>query len=580
MRGTRTVQTPTGGLAVIAATAAKLLEEGIITGSLDGELKATDAAVVKAAIMRYAVCDFCSTPGASHYYDVPDFGVTFGPARDSNYSVTKSTGGWMACDPCDAMIQKNDRAGLVERAVETMAFPKFTRGAIAEFIAKFWQGMDEKADAAGIAAACVDFVEDRQPKLPDVIAGMLKSDRIEAVTRATGLERRQVVAMLDGKLDHSAISKLVSFKRSVGGDDRRMAALIAGHERPPLPDVTPHWQKAIDMKFTATLMLTKAAASLEDAGTFVSQHPTDLNDPASVRKAIDLAKAASMMESMQFRNDLKLLQRAETYSFGVDPIAAITEAAKLVPADAPLSSVEAPTGAGWFWFPTPLPIAMTTNMPNNFTNALLWGWVEGQTEPDTKRGPAMRFSGVTLDVDGLPALTALWYWPARLTLTEMLAFNRGLYDEHYGQGGVFSQRAPASTRLAVEQTLAALEAASRFFLAACVWFKQKILVSSPGHIERHARKRIMREHKQTEQPSVRVIALRASLREQVAKETTDGQAPGSRKLHVRFVVTGHPRLQRCGPSRADVKLIWISPYPKGPEGAPFKERQKVFAVIR
>jgi hypothetical protein len=47
------------------------------------------------------------------------------------------------------------------------------------------------------------------------------------------------------------------------------------------------------------------------------------------------------------------------------------------------------------------------------------------------------------------------------------------------------------------------------------------------------------------------------------------------------VVKGHPRLQPCGPGRTDRKLIWISPYPKGPNDAPFKESGlTVYAVVR
>lgn len=232
------VRTPSGVLTMIRSTAEKLLKEGVISGSLDGDLHATDAATVKAAIMASAVCDFCSTPGASHYYDVPDFGVTFGPDRETNYSMTKSTGGWMACDACDVLVQKCDRKALTDRAVETMAFPKFSRRAIEEFMAKFWQGMTDKADAAGIAASCIDFVEDRYPALPEPVATMPKEERIKAVMEATGMERRQVVAMLDGKIDHRAVSKLIAFKRRCGGDDRRMANMIAGRVPPHLPDVS------------------------------------------------------------------------------------------------------------------------------------------------------------------------------------------------------------------------------------------------------------------------------------------------------------------------------------------------------
>lgn len=571
MSNVQRVRTPSGVLAVIKATAEKLLKEGIISGTIDGDLHANDAATVKAAIMAFAVCDFCSTPGASHYCDVPDFGVTYGPDRESNYSATKSTGGWMACDVCDAMVQKNDRKGLVDRAIETMAFPKFSRRMIEEFVTKFWQGMDDRADATGIGAACVDFIEDRYPKLPEPVASKPKEERIKAVMEATGLERKQVVAMMDGKMDHRAISKLIAFKRACGGDDRRMASIISGGVPPPLPDVTPHWQRAIDAKYDVLSMLVKMRSAAQR--TFAVNTPTDLNDSDAVRKLLNRSKAAIAWQDLQYGLDIQALQRAETYSFGADPIVAITQAATLIPRDSPLSSVEVPTGAGWFWFSTPLQVQMTTVMPQDVTHALLWGWT------DVDGDVAMRFAGFVRDDEGKLRPATAWSWPLRMTMAEMLRFNRENYARDYEKDGGI--RSGETVTVDAATTLAAIEALSAFFLAACVWFKQKILVSSQGHIERHARKRIMREHKQKEAPTVRVIALRASARQQRVEEegaSKDGSA--ERRLHVRFVVSGHPRLQRCGPGRADVKLIWIAPYPKGPADAPFKERQKVFAVIR
>ena len=562
------VSTPTGKLALITATAEKLLKEGVISGQIDGYLHAADAAIVKAAIMASAVCDFCSTPGASHYYDVPDFGVTFD--RDTNYSQTKSTGGWMACDVCDGHVQKNNRKALVERAIETMAFPKFSRGMIEQFVAKFWQGMDEKADAAGIAAACVDFVEGR-PALPPEVSDLPKGDRIDAVVRATGMERKDVVAMLEGKVDHRGISKLIAFKRKCGGDSRRMASVIRGTVAPPLQDITPHWQRALDVKFDVISRLSKILVAVERAVAF--DETVDMTSAEALRKLGKRAEAMAALQDLQYREDVTHLMQAEAYSFGADPIVAITEAAKLLPRDAPLSSVEVPTGAGWFWFSTPLPVAMTSMHPEDVTHGLLWGWTR------RKDGEAaMRFSGYVLDSEGKAAPAASWYWPLSMTLAEMLEFNRGNYNRDYGEGG---RRSTAPSPIGLDATTKAVETLSAFFLAACMWFKQKVLVSSQGHVERHARKRIEREHKLKESPSVRIIALRASIRQQVEKEHGESDPKtGERKLHVRFVVTGHPRLQRCGPGRSDVKLIWIAPYPKGPADAPFKERQKVFAVIR
>lgn len=563
------IRTPTGVLALIQPTAEKLLAEGVISGTLDGDLHAADAATVKAAIMAASVCDFCSTPGATRLYDVPDFGVT--SAAPDSYAATRFTGGWMACDVCAGLIDAGKRAALVDRAVETMAFPKFTRRALDELLANFWRGMDQRVQAVGIGAAIGDFIEDRL-SLPVSPAGP-RGDRIAHAMRATGLARPEVDALLDGTMSRAVIDKLIAFDRRAGGNDRRLAALLAGAVPPPLPPLSPHWQQALDAKFTMLGNLEGLLAGIR-ARTIAFKDPTDLADRDAVTALMRRTDAVRAVQDLEYDKDVKFLRAAEAFSFGADPIVAIAEAAALLPRDAPLSSVEVPTGAGWFWFSTPLPVAMTTSMPANVTHALLWGW----DHVGDAQTVAMRFSGFVLDEKGAPSPATAWHWPLRMTFDEMLAFNRDLYRRDYF--GPARRRVPVDVQLGEDGTIDAIAALSRFFLAACVWFKQKILVSAPGHVERHARKRIEREHKLADPPSVRVIALRASLQQRGAHAPTDGAIGPSRKLHVRFVVVGHPRLQRCGPGRADVKLIWIAPYPKGPADAPFRSREKVYAVIR
>lgn len=279
---------------------------------------------------------------------------------------------------------------------------------------------------------------------------------------------------------------------------------------------------------------------------------------------------------MGLRTDAKFLKLAETYSFNEETTEAIQEAAKSIPHDAPLSSIETPnTGAGWFWFSTPLSIA-SSPQASPTTAALLWGW-----ESDDL-GPVIRFSTFVVDEYGaltrgkvLPATK--WYWPLNFSFHEMLVLNRESYRKAYAEGGEFENIGVQS--MGEEATIKLIADLSVFFLAACLWFKQKILISAPGHIERHARKRYVRDHKLKEPPSVRVIALRASLREP-APPREPGAEGGKREYHCRWIVKGHARLQVCGPGRKDRKLIWIDPYPKGPEDKPLRTREKVYAVIR
>ncbi len=56
-------------------------------------------------------CDFCSGPNPCWSYTATDFTVL---------QVLVSQGSWDACDECAALIERNDREGLVVRAVNAL----------------------------------------------------------------------------------------------------------------------------------------------------------------------------------------------------------------------------------------------------------------------------------------------------------------------------------------------------------------------------------------------------------------------------------------------------------------------------
>ncbi len=575
LRATRSIQTivtPEGPITVIRTVAAQLLKAGVVTGALDGTLRAGAAATVKAAILASAVCDFCSAMGAAHTFDVPNFEMPLGAGM--------SIGGWAACDACAALVRANSRKGLMDRALASLAFAKFTRPAIAEMFARFWRGMDEKAEAAGAAGALADFVEGRfsgseVSRLDKPIQAALsdRDTRIAYLARVTGLTRDELEAATRGEVGPEALAKIARWHRSIPPSELR-TVLAGGMVRPPAPaSLIPHWQQALDAKYAA---LAGMIAAARGAKTVAFPDATDLNDPAAVQRVLVKAKAAAEFQDMDFESDVRLLRAAEAFSFNADTTAAIREATRSIPHDAPLSSVEAPTGCGWFWFAEPLPI-VSASLASDVTHALLWGWTD-------RRGPevALQFATYVRDREGRVTPAVRWYWPLSATLHEMLAIATRAYRAAYGPGGRFAEADGIVTERAAtgeKQTLEAIADLSLFFLAACVWFKQKIVVASDGHVERHARKRMQREHKLAEPPRVRVIALRASARKPREGASEGGEGAG-RHLTCRFTVSGHPRLQRCGPGRKDVKLIWIDPYPKGPADAPFRTREKVYAVIR
>lgn len=622
MNALQKIRTPTGVMHVVQAIAQKLLKEGVISGELDGDLHAADAATVKAAIMASSVCDFCSTPGASHYYDVPDFGITTNSRGGTNYSpmVGSSEGGWMACDTCHDLIQRDRRKDLIERAVSIHAFPKFSRRAVEELYAKFWQGMDERAEAAGGLAAILDYIEDKIPQAPAKITD--RDRRIQAVERETGLTPAELAQVVEGHVPRHVVAKVVAFNKRYditqkARDASRARAILEGQVAPPLPTHVPHWQTALDMKLKAYQFLSTAVAT------------------------------KGMVRDISFAVDVKLLHRAQAYSFNGETIAAIRQAAESIPEDSPLSSIEVPAGgAGWFWFGEPMKLPASPS--SDYTAALLWGWQPGEPmyrlqipveylqdleEFDTvieetlgpnppvmnkeqtealsrimrKRGvteeqldewmteiegpPSMAFTAYVFDDKGLqkgwssltkaPIPSTRWVWQLDETLHEMIVRNERSWDERYGPGGQFEHLAP---KLDKQLTAKVVVELSLFFVMSCLWFKQTVdrppvLEREQGPMERQERKRMQKEHKLDTIPSVQVVALRKTARSLEPSEPRPEGAP-KREYHYRWIVQGHARLQACGPGRKDRKLIWIDAYPKGPEDKPLKTREKVYAVVR
>ena len=399
----------------------------------------------------------------------------------------------------------------------------------------------------------------------------------------TGLDRAQVDDLLAGHVGHDAMNKLAVFEQQFSNvkDPRATIDRFVNGPRKPLADIVPHWQRALDGKFKA---LTQLSAMLTASNTSeYFPQSVDLNDKAAVTAIAHLAKARATLRDLGFDEDAKMLRIAQAYSFNTDTCAAIREAARSIPHDAPLSSIETPnTGAGWFWFAEPLPI-LASPIAADVTHALLWGWVNASEH----REAALVFSCYVIGDDaqtkhehleGVPIPSTRWYWPLSMSFHDMLAFNAASHDESYGPGSPMEHD---PNIIGKEKTLYCVSELSLFFVMACLWFKQTVpvLTQSPGHVERHARKRIAREHKLVEPPTVQVVALRKSQRVP-AEDAPAERRDGAREYHCRWIVKGHPRLQACGPQRKDRKLIWIEAHPAGPDDKPLRTREKVFAVVR
>ena len=115
----------------------------------------------------------------------------------------------------------------------------------------------------------------------------------------------------------------------------------------------------------------------------------------------------------------------------------------------------------------------------------------------------------------------------------------------------------------------------RFIAAAFVWLNQRIVQYSSGHVERHRRKQLEREHKGPAPTDVKVIQLRR------ADPASAGIVPGPQDVEwsCRWIVGGHWRNQAY--ANGEHKLIYILPYVKGPEDKPLKvPSHTVYSVSR
>ncbi len=114
----------------------------------------------------------------------------------------------------------------------------------------------------------------------------------------------------------------------------------------------------------------------------------------------------------------------------------------------------------------------------------------------------------------------------------------------------------------------------RFVLAGIAWLNQRIAVTSHGHVERHRRKQLAREHRHLPPLSsdVQVVALRRVEHEARPAGSTD------REWTCRWVVGGHWRHQ---PYKTGRRVIFISPYIKGPADKPLRQHGvRVYKVQR
>jgi hypothetical protein len=395
----------------------------------------------------------------------------------------------------------------------------------------------------------------------------------ETVLEITELHARFWSALLDAKTGlHDTITS------EIRGLDSKIAALTSVLPAPSFTSSSAPWMDALDAQFEALRLLKKVL-------------DTGVGDPA-IRQS--------------WKNDAVALQVAEAYSFSGDAWSAIQAAAASVPHDCVLAGEQVPgSGQGWWWFTPPLEL-QTEPTSASSASALLWGFVHPNArgavplgtypadtdirkifaveDPDESISRKLAaeafliFSVYVRQPTGELSPSTEWRWYQNETIHDVLTrtaleYRANPSNTHPGYGE--------------KQTLSIIASLSAIFLAAASWIEHDIIERVPGHVERHAAKRLQREHKLKDRPSrVHVIALRRKRflheGEPVTQEgETPGEAAAKRSFSCNWVVDRHWRKQAYGPGRTQRKLIVIESYPKGPADKPFKAKpKKVFAVIR
>lgn len=107
------------------------------------------------------------------------------------------------------------------------------------------------------------------------------------------------------------------------------------------------------------------------------------------------------------------------------------------------------------------------------------------------------------------------------------------------------------------------------FRALCYLLRQRVAEESIAMPDRAARRRMKREGK--EPSPVRVISIRAG------SASGGGTGESGRDYVHRWIVRGHWRRQWYRSIQAH-RPVWITPYVKGPEGAPLLGGEKVYTV--
>lgn len=291
------------------------------------------------------------------------------------------------------------------------------------------------------------------------------------------------------------------------------AACAANRDRP--------WMTALEMQFAAMRFV---------------EHAAEMKFTPQTRK---LAGLCSMARAP--------LKHALAYSWSHETYSAVEMASKTIPLETTMSRDLLPEHACWWWFgETPYLFGTESDV---FTVVALLIFCDKQD----------RVSFLTFSKpqdEAVPSIPSTWW-----------TWGRG---ESYGD--IIRRLEPL--RDGNDQTSVHARHLARFTVAALGWLQQRILSASVGHVERHRRKQLAREHGAVIS-DVKVIQLRRT----EPRQNSDSQHGEFVEWSCRWIVNGHWRNQPY--ANGERKLIYILPYVKGPDDKPLKvPTHTVYSVSR
>lgn len=315
-------------------------------------------------------------------------------------------------------------------------------------------------------------------------------------------------------------------------------------------------------------------------------------------------------KAVNFEFDRYALEHAQCYVWMNPAQAAVQAAAETILTDVPLRLDDIPpgNGNGWWYFTPVMPIP--TNGTNAEVAALLWGIsgdvsneiIQRELDRVVQRIGAENFgpdTEIPIQIDmgenptrveiaftvyvrqpGDPATklwpSTMWHWRIGESIDAMLERNGTAHEALYGPGGKMEGLAALGWE---GGTRSAVEAMSRFFLAATTWIQQDIIVKTPGGT-RQVRRAIQREYKLEAPPEIQLIALRHTHYERDAP-SADAPHAAHRDWSCHWTVSGHWRKQHWGPGNMMTRVRYINPFVKGDTSKPYKPpTKKVFVVMK